>query len=310
MKKKLLVTSYQNPDLDGTACAIGYAELLNLKNKDAIAAVFGTVHREAQYVLKTFNIPNPVDANEAITEYSNIILVDASDTHGISSKINPNQVVEIIDHRKIHEADMFPNAHIQIELVGSAATLIAEKFFTEKFIISQNASVLLYSAIVSNTINFQADVTTNRDIKMAEWLLSKLKLPQNYIHNMFFDKSLITVPLLQVFEHDFAIVTFTDKHIGIMQLEIISVQDFLAKHSKEIHDALRIIKSEKKLDYIFLTAIDLEKATNTFVVIDYDTQKLVEESLHVTFKNSVAHKEGIIMRKSITPLIKETIEYR
>lgn len=310
MKKKLLVTSYKNPDLDGTACAIGYAEYLNKNNEDAIAAIFGLVHREAEFVLKTFNIPKPDDATDVIKLYPYIILVDASDTHGISSKINPIQVVEIIDHRKIHEAEKFPNAHIQIEQVGSAATLITEKFYTNKVDISHNTAVLLYSAIVSNTINFQADVTTNRDIKMAEWLLIKIQLPYNYIHSMFYDKSQITVPILQVFEHDFAIVTFKDRHIGILQLEIINVHEFITKRSNEINDALRTMKSEKKLDYIFLTAIDLEKATNTFVIIDADTQKLVEESLHVRFKNSVAYKEGIIMRKSITPLIKECIENR
>jgi len=307
MNKKL-VTSYQNPDLDGTACAIGYAELLKQQDEDVIAAVFGAPHREAQFVMQTFNIPQPKNAEELIEEYNNVILVDASDTEGISSKINPQQVVEIIDHRKINEADKFPNAKVQIELVGSAATLITEKFYAEDAHITESSAALLYSAIISNTINFQANVTTERDKKMAEWLQTKFQIPSNYIHNMFADKSTFTVPLKEVFEHDFATFTFNDKHLGIMQLEIVSVQEFIGKNLQEIKTVLGEMKNERNLDYIFLTAIDLEKATNTFVVIDMETQNLVEKSLHVTFQNGMAFREGIMMRKTITPFIKEAIE--
>lgn len=56
LTKKILVTSLQNPDLDGTACALAYAEFLNKKGYDAIAGIFGVPHREAQFVLDKFNI--------------------------------------------------------------------------------------------------------------------------------------------------------------------------------------------------------------------------------------------------------------
>jgi nanoRNase/pAp phosphatase (c-di-AMP/oligoRNAs hydrolase) len=58
----------------------------------------------------------------------------------------------VIDHRKFHHADEFINAKQNIELVGSASTLIAEKFSQNSITPSREVAVCLYAAIVSNTI--------------------------------------------------------------------------------------------------------------------------------------------------------------
>ena len=44
------------------------------------------------------------------------------------------------------------------------------------------------------------------------------------------------------------------------------------------------------------------------VVIDKDSQNLLEKSLNVKFENCIAKRHGIIMRKEIVPLIKSFLE--
>lgn len=305
MANKILVTPYKNPDLDGIACAFGYAEFLCKNNKNAVAGVFGNPHIEAQFVLDKFNIPALENAEKIVNSVDGIIIVDASDMRGLSDKIDPKKVIEIVDHRKVHEAHKFTNAKTQIELVGAAATLIAEKFYREGITISKEAAALLFSAIASNTINFQASVTTERDHKMADWLKTKFPLPEAYVHEMFVDKSQFKKPLKETLIDDFAPFYFNNRHTGIAQLEIINVDGFIRKHLGEIKGILNEIKTEKSLDFIFLTCIDLEKAFNKIVVIDGETQKLVEHALGVKFANGVATRKGIIMRKEIVPLIKD-----
>jgi manganese-dependent inorganic pyrophosphatase len=307
---RLLVTSYTNPDLDGTACAFGYAEFLRKKGKDAVAAIFGKPHIEAQFVLDKFDIPALKNAEEVINNVEGIIIVDTSDPCVLSNKIKPEKVIEVIDHRKIHEAHKFPNAKVQIELVGSAATLIAEKFYNSKTPISHESAALLFSAIVSNTINFQANVTTERDYKMANWLKTKFPLPKNYVHEMFSYKSQFKKPLKEIFIDDFTTFNFNNHNLGIAQLEIINVKDFIQENLVKIKKILEELKKEKSLDYIFLTCVDLEEAFNEIVVIDDNTQKLVEQALEVNFRNGIAKRKGIIMRKEIVPLIKEVLETR
>lgn len=305
---KLLITSYEQPDLDGTAGAFAYAEYLNSKGEEATVALFGKPHREAQFVLDFLNISTIADGSDLITPDSQVILVDASDLNGISSKINPLQVVEIYDHRKIHEGDKFPNAKVQVELVGAAATLIAEKFYKENLPISKESATLLYAAIISNTINFKANVTTDRDREVTTWLLEKIELPSTFIHDMFMHKSNLEGDLYDILYGDFAWFSFGTTKVGISQLEIVDVEKFVHDRKEEIVSALNKLKDEYSLNMIFFTCIDIEKATNTFLVIDKESQQLLEQTLLVKFENNIAHKDGIIMRKSIVPLIKEDLE--
>ena len=123
---KILVTSYKNPDLDGVACTYAYTEFLYATCKDVLGAISGSPHMEAQFVLDKFNIPSLENAEKIINAIEQIILVDTSDIKSLSDQIQSHKVIEIIDHRKVNEANKFPNAKIQIDLVGAASTLIAE----------------------------------------------------------------------------------------------------------------------------------------------------------------------------------------
>lgn len=303
----ILVTAYERPDLDGTACAFAYAEFLQKSRKDAICGIFGNPHREAQFVLERFDIKSLGNGEKLIGKADSIIIVDASDLGGLSRKINPEKVVEIIDHRKVNQAGSFPNAKTQIEFVGAAATIIAEKFYSNRTKISEESAALLFSAIISNTVNFQANVTTERDKKMAKWLETRFDLSEDFIHEMFLYKSKFKKPIKEILEDDFATFKF-NKTLGIAQLEIVNVDSFIDKELDKIKKALLEIKKKKSLDLIFLTCIDLEKAFNKLVVIDKDSQNLLEKSLNVKFENCIAKRHGIIMRKEIVPLIKSFLE--
>jgi manganese-dependent inorganic pyrophosphatase len=265
-----IVTTYNNPDLDGAACAFAYAEFLNKNGKNVKCVIFGTPIREVEFVLDKFNIPKLGDVKN-MDNLGEVIIVDVSELLGLPDKIEPRNVVEIIDHRKIHEAHKFPNAKAQIELVGSAATLIAEKFYNNNMVISKESAALLFSAIVSNTINFKANVTTSRDYNMANWLKDKFSLPKGYIHEMFADKSEFKKPLKETIINDFAIFNFNNSYLGIGQLEIINVDSFIKQNLEEIKKILNELKKEKPLDLIFLTCVDLEKGYNKFVVIEQKT---------------------------------------
>ena len=238
-----LVIPYSNPDLDGTACAEAYAEYLNKQGENSKAAVFGTPHREAQYVLEKIE-EQPKDASDLVDDAEDVIIVDASDLRGISNRVNPENVTEIVDHRKEHHADQFPNADAQIELVGAAATLIAEKFHKNNIDISEESAILLYGAIISNTMNFQANVTTERDKKMAKWLQKQVEVEPDFGRKMFDHKSEFNEPIKEVFLGDFSTVTYNQEDIGIAQLEIVDVNQFVEQNRAEIQEALEELDSE------------------------------------------------------------------
>ncbi len=301
--KKVLLTSYENPDVDGVSCCYAYSEFLRNKNVEATAIFFGNVQREAQFVLDKFNIKINKE-EDLIDEYKNVILLDASEILRLPQTIKPEQIIEIIDHRNSEDLNGFPNAKIQIELVGSCATLIAEKFSQADMKISENSAVLLYSAIVSNTLNFQGKLSTERDRRMAEWLKIKIELPEDYVHQMFVYKSKFTQKLKDVLLGDFKDFKVNDVKLGIAQVEIINVNQFIENNLEEIEKTLAEIKKEKSIKYIFLNCIDLEAGFNTLVAIDLPTKKIITLALNIKFKGNIAQTKVFMMRKEIVPLIK------
>lgn len=306
--KPILVTCYVNPDLDGVAGAIAYGEFLQKTGKNAVVGIIGEPHNEAKYILDRFGFKYPSMIENA-DNFDEVILVDASDLNGLEGKISAEKVIEIIDHRKVHEADKFPKAKAQIELVGATATLVAEKFMQNNIDISKESATLVYGAIISNTLNFKGSVTTDRDKEAATWLNKVAKLPEDFWKDLFIAKSdLSGNKLAERIEGDFAWFVMGDKKVGIAQVEMIGAKKLVNERNGEIIQVLEKIKKEMSLDFIFQNTIEFENTKNFFVAQDSGTKKLLEKVLNVQFAGVVAERPNLIMRKQIVPLLKEELE--
>jgi len=303
-----LITCYVNPDLDGLASAFAYAEFLNKQGQQAQAAILGVPHDEAKYVLDRFKINNlPSIINDK--DFSQVILVDSSDLIGLEGRVSPDKVIEIIDHRQINEADKFPHTKVQIELVGAAATLIAEKFYQKNIPISQESAILIYSAIISNTLNFRSSTTTVRDREMAQRLQTIINLPTDYWQELFKAKSDLTgSKLAERINGDFAWFILADKRIGIAQLEIMDVEELLKRRQSEIIFILDKIKIDLNLDFIFQNIIDLKNFRNFIITNNHLAKSILEKALDIKFQDNLAVRDQLIMRKQIVPLVKKELE--
>ncbi len=264
MMDKILITAYDGPDLDGSACAFAYAELINALGGDATAAVFGNLRLEAQFAFDKVGA-KIINGSKLKKSINKIILVDACEIKGISSEIDPLKVIEAIDHRAVNQAkEEFPNASIQIELVGSCATLITEKFIKNKIQPSRKSSTLLYLAIASNTINFKNNVTTDRDIKSAKYLKEISKVDDELVFEMFAHQSKLSGTIREIFERDKWSNHVAGKVFSIFQFEIIGVEKFVKDNFNEIVDSLKEVMMEEKFDFTLATFVDLEKSSKYF----------------------------------------------
>lgn len=301
--KPILVTCYLDPDLDGTAGAIAYAEFLEQSGRHAVAGILGRPHEEARYVLDRFGFAYPQMISNA-DDFDQVILVDSSDLIGLEGRVGPEKVIEIIDHRKAHHSEEFPNAKAQIELVGAAATLVAEKFMPADTPISLRSATLLASAIISNTLNFKASVTTDRDIAASAWLSTTAKLPRDFWKDLFLAKSDLTGDkLAQAIRGDYSCIVAGGKTIGIAQIEMIGARKLLLERGGEILNILNDLRTEKRWDMVFQSTIDLEECKNYFITDDSNVRALLEKTLKVTFTGTIAERSEVLMRKQIVPLL-------
>ncbi|MBI4435099.1 DHH family phosphoesterase [Candidatus Uhrbacteria bacterium] len=305
----ILVTSYQDPDLDGTACSVAEAEFLVRQGEEAVAGLFGKLHREAQTVIRTFNFEWPLNAMEVIDQVDEIVLTDVSDLRGLAPQIDPQKVTVVIDHRKEYNPDDFPNADLQIELVGSAATLVTEHFMNEGIVPGKTAAYLLAGAIVSNTVNFQNKVTTSRDRLAYEWLQGQVEIPSDFVQTLFESKSTFTHEnLFDEIEHDAAWFPFGQEKIGIAQLEIVRAQEFLDEFGSQLTGILEKLHKQQKVDRGFLSIIDIDRGVDVFVCPDASLQDVLTRALGISWKGDRATTSGIMMRKEIVPILRKIFD--
>jgi len=258
-------------------------------------------------MLKLIDLKEPPKVTN-VDKFDEIILVDVSQVRPLEGKVPTEKVFQIIDHRKTHEAEKFPNAKAQIELVGAAATLIAEKFIKENIRISKKSAMLLYAAIISNTCNFKG-ISTPKDEKAAIWLNKVANLPENFAGQLFEAKSdLSGVKLDKRLEEDFAWFILKNKKVGIAQIEALNLQKIIKLREEGIITKLTKFKRRFRLDLILLNGIDLGKYICIFVTKEAKTKILFEKVFKVRFTGNTAQTKKIIMRKQIGPFLEKFME--
>ncbi len=305
-----VVTSYPNPDLDGVSAATAYAELLRAQGENAVAAFTGTPFVEAEWVLKTFALSRPESLDRYIIGDPDTILVDTSGDVELDPRIRRERVIEVIDHRANTDPDhTFPNAKIQIELVGAAATLVAERLQKTGLEPSREAAILLIGGIYSNTMNFISLNTTPRDHAMRDWLEPVARVPNTFVHDMFRAKTeMILANLESAIRADGLIARVGDTPVTQGQLELIGVDRLIQEHWDELRRIIQTMQREGGARYALLNLIDLESKTTDILVFDAMSQAFYSRALGQRFENNRAYIKGIFLRKQMLPLIKQAID--
>jgi len=297
--KMILVTTYINPDLDGFSAATALAEFLNKTGRPSQAGFFGDFQPEVKFVAAKFGIDLPAFL-ENPEDFDQIILVDVSDLKRLDKSIDPQKVIEIIDHREVTDLSSFPNAKSQIEIIGATATLVAERLKAANFGISKESAMLLSAAIVSHTIDFQAPGAGQRDKDVFQWLKIKCDFPASFIREIFLAKSDFSgAKLGQAIEGNLKQFEFAGRKIAIASLEAIDVAILVRSRKQEIISKLAELKQKLKPDFVFLMIIDMEKLATFFVSEEPETQDLLKTILGVEFKDDAAQTQKFVMRKGV-----------
>lgn len=299
-----VVTTYINPDMDGISLMYAYSEFLRKKGEQAEFYFEGTMKKEAQIVLETFNIK--LNNIKKIEDDDKIVLVDTNYFPEISNKIKMENVVEIIDHHK--KEGWFegnPNIKVQIEPIGAAATLVAEKYKNENVNISREAAILLYYGIISNTMNLKMKLTKKRDIDMANWLRSIVpELTDEMTEEIFTKKSEIGDRLREEME-----VELKDYFMSISwsmgQLEVANVDGFLAKYEDKIREVLKTVSEENDVEYMSVNCMDVVNGYSIIVAMNEKTADIISKGIGVKFENLKAKTDVLISRKEIVKVMRD-----
>ena len=298
----ILVTAKINPDLDGCACVLAYADFLIQNGKNAEGVIFGCPQSEVSYFSDRHGIMIPTCSEETTGEWTHCVLVDGSSMMGMPKAVIPEHVIEIIDHRAGSEPKKeFPNAKIQNELVGAAATLVTERFMNAGRVPSREHALLLYGAIHHNSLNFLSTNTHQRDHDAVEFFEKLYGFDRRIIEEMFryATDSIIKDPYTAI-EDD-------GKEFGkgytIGAYQLIVWGDEILQKKRELEEAVKRISAENGEQWAVLNIIDVAQSVGFLYCTHADQYTIVEQALAVVVNKGWTSLKPALLRKQIMPLI-------
>lgn len=301
------VTTYTNPDTDGMCSAFAYSYYSTAKSKYFTPVYFGSLDKETVFALSHFNVELPKQVTTT-NQFHEIVLVDTHHTAQLSKEILLDKVIEIIDHHPSGNPESFPNAKIQNDEIGAACTIIAERMKSENIVPDETTAGLMALAIVSNTLNFTAPSTSQRDKNALQWLTTFIEIPDQLIKDMFEARSDVSaISSEEIIKGSLKEFNWGKHKVGISQVEMTDIKTIVQR--PDFLNALLQVKTNLSLDYILFTGVDILKRTSTIFCPDYETLKVINEGMNFNSNQTTFEVDRILLRKTdFIPSLKEYFE--
>ncbi len=306
--KHIIVTSGQAyTDIDALACAIAYTELLNFEGKEADAVLPGQLNHSVTPIIKSWGlkfltIPPTVKFDS--------VLVDTSHLGNFASFVVDDSIVEIYDHHygaeEYWQEKLRENCHI--EMVGACATLIWEEFkkrgYSEK--ISTTSANLLFTAIISNTLNFGAQITKERDLNAFNELQQYINLPENWIAMYFKEQEIVVYEnIIQSVIGDTKVVKVPTLSFPIVigQIELWDSKQCLIDHKIQIKETLEGFQ----YPHWIMSLPSIKEKYNYLYTENPEVRKIFSDIIGAIWEGPIGVTKKLWLRKEIR---KQLYEYK
>lgn len=295
---KILVTPKINPDLDGTSCALAYANFLNKVGKDAEALIFGSPQADVRYFIEKHGVTIPCSAEDGDGEWSQFVLVDASSMKGMPKPIVAEKVVEVIDHRAGEAEKEFPNATIQNELIGAAATLVTEHYMLKGIKPHPDHAKLLYGGIYHNTLNFTSSNTHERDKVACRFLENECGVSSAIVREMFdyITREVVSDVSRALWEDA---KEFGCEGYAVWAYQLIVWGDDILSQKEKIAESVKDLSGKMGVQWSYLNIVNLEDQTSTIFLPEKAGREAFSKALGREFTEEWTHLSSVLLRKQI-----------
>lgn len=320
MAKVIVTSGPRFTDLDALASAIAYREI---PPEPPLVVLPGPLNQSISREIRRW--PLNFETNISGDDYD-FVIVDVSELEAMPPFVRQHQdrVVEIYDHHfgfeELWREKLGERA--KIEEVGACATLIWEEMKRRKLEdrshacrqagekldievrsanqISPLAASLLYTAIISNSLNLHSPLTTDRDRKALEELKPFTNLPQNWISQYYLDleREIYLKPEV-VIRNDTKVQNIKGMQCAFCQLELWNSRDFLREYGNRIE---AILKEYGTQAWLFNSPC-LSEGRNYLYTKNEVLKNLLRRVMTITFEGNIGVTNKLWLRKEILRLI-------
>jgi inorganic pyrophosphatase/exopolyphosphatase len=297
---KIVTSGIKFLDIDAYAGCVAYAELLNLQGIKAIGFSSAELNESVTQTIRSWNAP--FSASYTPSDKDSFIIIDVSQPDFIDNNVDLERVEEIIDHHTGYEKFWKEKigSKANIEFIGAASTLVYESWQKAKLFdrISETSARLLISGILDNTLNFEAEVTTDRDHRAYQELSKVANLPQDWAAQYFKEcEESIFADIENALVNDTKIMKFqtlNSDNVAFGQLVVWDAKRAIVEY-REIIEKTMASKSE---DW-FINAVSIGDGQSFLLASNNKVIDWAERILNVKFDNRLARAERLWLRKEI-----------
>lgn len=280
-------------DIDAFASCIAYRELLRLQGKDAVA-ITGAVINES--VAPSLRKLAGFDTYELRGD-EDFVVFDVSNPEFLDETVDKGRIIELVDHHAGFEGCWGDVKLVQIEKIGAVATVVFERYREAGMLerLRPGLAKLLMAAILDNTLNFKAKITTERDKEAYTELMKIAGEDEGFAERYFLEcQAEAERDLATVIKNDTKIEKASSVFPGVIgQLLCWDGEEFL-RRAREIGEVLGEIDERWIMNLISL------KDGRSYVLVSDD--RAAEEVLRLfggVYRDGVVVLPKVWLRKEI-----------
>jgi hypothetical protein len=306
---KIITSGRPYIDIDAYAGIISLAELLNLQGETALAYSGSELNESITPAIRSWQAP--LQREYIPAAHDSYIIVDVSDPSQFDAIVVEPKVAMVVDHHTGFEGYWQAKIGEQadIEFVGSVCTQLYERWRDSGFLgqMSQRTARLMVPAILDNTLNLKARITTDRD-RTAYQELSKLAgLPPDWEATYFSEcQQAIDADLPTAIRNDAkTLATPPAKHYPACfgQLVVWDAQEILEQQLPVIRQTLSAIHNSWAMNLV-----SIKDGTSYIIADAVPIQNFFAQLLDISFDGSIAAASRLWLRKEIMKRLLERPE--
>ena len=227
-----------------------------------------------------------------------VILVDHNEFSQSVEGIQDAQILEVVDHHKFANFQTNEATKIKTEPVGCTSTIVYSLYKEAKVEVDKTNSLLMLSAILSDTLLFKSPTCTSRDVEVAKELakIANVSDIQEYGMEMLIaGTSFAKASMKEIINQDKKVFPVGDIEIAVAQVNTVQIKE-LSDRKEEIEK--EILHEIGKYGYSLFLFVVTDIINSNSLVFAYGKElELVKNAYGKDIINNEIMLENVVSRK-------------
>ena len=312
---KTYIIGHQKPDTDAVVAAMALAYLhesspAHAEHENSVAVIADPLNPETTFLFEKFGIAAPQQITAAdIAPEDKIVLVDHNEEVQRLAGINPDQIVNIVDH---HKANINFNGPICLVFRpwGSTSTIVYHMMKIKNVVPSKTIASLMLAAILSDTVGYKSATTTQKDKEYGAELaqIAEIGDVEAFTLEIFKAKSDVSqLSDIEIVKNDYKVFEFSKKTM-IDQLETEEQDMILTEKKASLLAAMQTVKAELGVELLFVAITDILKVNTKLLILGEAEASVAQKAFGGTVSdNMIDIGPKMSRKKEIAPAIEKAV---